>query len=80
MGQLVSFIVGAMFASFEYHLFPYFMMAYTSVFYRITAENPPEGANGTPPKPTTRGSLWNRRYFGEDVYGSHKTTKLDCVR
>ncbi len=32
--SLLAFAVGSFFASFEYELFPYFMMAYTSVLYR----------------------------------------------
>lgn len=37
--SLAAFIVGALFASYEYELFPYFMMAYTSVLYRWCAEH-----------------------------------------
>jgi hypothetical protein len=32
--SLLAFAVGSFFASFEYELFPYFMVAYTSVLYR----------------------------------------------
>jgi len=34
--SLAAYVVGAMFSSTEYQLFPYFMVAYTSVLYRIT--------------------------------------------
>jgi O-antigen ligase len=34
-GSLLAFAVGSFFASFEYQLFPYFMVAYTSVLYRV---------------------------------------------
>jgi O-antigen ligase len=36
--SLAAFMVGALFASFEYQLFPYFMVAYSSVLYRVCAE------------------------------------------
>jgi len=35
--SLSAFVIGALFASFEYQLFPYFMVAYTSVLYRWCA-------------------------------------------
>lgn len=34
--SLAAYVVGAAFSSTEYQLFPYFMVAYTSVLYRIT--------------------------------------------
>jgi O-antigen ligase len=77
--SLVAFAVGAMFASFEYHIFPYFMMAYTSVLYRLVSEQSPQGANETPRKPPTKGNLWNR-YSDEGIYGNDRNTKLDRTR
>jgi O-antigen ligase len=72
--SLVAFAVGAFFASFEYQLFPYFMMAYTSVLYRLASENSPQGANATSRKPTAKGNLW-RRFSKEEIYGNEKITK-----
>ncbi len=46
--SLVAFIVGSFFASYEYELFSYFMMAYTSVLYRWCAQNATELASGKP--------------------------------
>ncbi len=77
--SLVAFSVGSLFASFEYQLFPYFMMAYTSVLYRLASENSPQGANETPRKPTAKRNLW-KRYSGEDIYRNDKTTKLGWTR
>jgi hypothetical protein len=37
--SLLAFAIGSFFASFEYELFPYFMVAYTSVLYRLTVQN-----------------------------------------
>jgi O-antigen ligase len=42
--SLAAFVIGALFASYEYELFPYFMMAYTSVLYRWCAETPAQSA------------------------------------
>ena len=39
--SLAAYVVGAMFSSTEYQLFPYFMVAYTSVLYRITTAPAP---------------------------------------
>jgi putative inorganic carbon (HCO3(-)) transporter len=39
--SLAAYVVGAMFSSTEYQLFPYFMVAYTSVLYRITTASEP---------------------------------------
>jgi O-Antigen ligase len=36
--SLIAFTVGSFFASFEYELFPYFMVGYTSVLYRVCVE------------------------------------------
>lgn len=36
--SLAAFVIGALFASFEYELFPYFMVGYTSVIYRVCTE------------------------------------------
>jgi len=47
---LAAYVVGAAFASTEYELFPYFMVAYTSVLYRLAslpvqeAESPRSGS------------------------------------
>jgi len=77
--SLTAFVVGALFASFEYHLFPYFMVAYTSVLYRLASENKPRGADETSRNPTARGNLW-KSYSGEDLYGNDKATKLEWTR
>ena len=48
--SLAAYVVGAAFASTEYELFPYFMVAYTSVLYRLAslpvqeAESPRSGS------------------------------------
>jgi hypothetical protein len=44
---LAAYIVGAAFASTEYQLFPYFMVAYTSVLYRLASPTIQE-AEGLP--------------------------------
>jgi O-antigen ligase len=44
---LAAYVVGAAFASTEYQLFPYFMVAYTSVLYRL-ASQPIQKAQGVP--------------------------------
>jgi putative inorganic carbon (hco3(-)) transporter len=44
---LAAYVVGAAFASTEYELFPYFMVAYTSVLYRL-ASKPIQEAEGRP--------------------------------
>jgi O-antigen ligase len=43
--SLAAYVVGAAFASTEYQLFPYFMVAYTSVLYRL-ASQPIQEAEG----------------------------------
>lgn len=75
--SLIAFAVGAVFASFEYQLFPYFMMAYTSVLYRLASEASPQSAKLQ--EPATQSSLW-RRYSDEDIYGHDKVRKLDRTR
>ena len=40
--SMAAFVMGALFASYEYELFPYFMMAYTSVLYRWCTEQSTE--------------------------------------
>jgi hypothetical protein len=37
--SLVGFVVGAFFASVEYHFFSYFLVAYTTAFHAIAAKN-----------------------------------------
>jgi O-antigen ligase len=50
--SMAAFVVGAFFASYEYELFSYFMMAYTSVLYRFCAENSAQvGVIEKPPVP-----------------------------
>jgi len=78
--SLIAFAVGALFASFEYQLFPYFMMAYTSVLYRLVSTgSSSQSAQGEPRKLTTRGDVW-RRYSGEDIYGNDRDKTLDRTR
>jgi O-antigen ligase len=72
--SLAAFTVGAMFASFEYHLFPYFMVAYTSVLYRLTCEDTLPDAEKRTEKASARNSAW-KRYSGESIYGNNKATK-----
>ncbi len=72
--SLVAFAVGAVFASFEYQLFPYFMMAYTSVLYRLALENALPGATEASRKPAAKNILW-RKYSGEDIYGNEKAKR-----
>jgi hypothetical protein len=75
--SLAAFLVGALFASFEYHLFPYFMVAYTSVLYRVASEASPQPADDTPPKSSARTQLW-KRYPGEYRYGNK--SKIEATR
>ena len=60
--SLLAFGVGSFFASFEYELFPYFMVAYTSVLYRWCKQNT-EGISGAaaPPKEYSLHRLPERR-------------------
>ncbi|MFZ0418148.1 MAG: O-antigen ligase family protein [Candidatus Sulfotelmatobacter sp.] len=76
--SLIAFAVGSLFASFEYQLFPYFMMAYTSVLYRLASENSLPGAIVTPQKAAEKNRLW-RKYSGEDVYRDSRA-KRDRTR
>lgn len=46
--SLAAYLVGAAFASTEYTLFPYFMVAYTTALYRIASE-PIQTASGSRP-------------------------------
>jgi len=77
--SLSAFVVGALFASFEYQLFPYFMVAYTSVLYRLASENTPQGPDETSRNPTASRNLW-KRYSAQDLYGNDKATKLEWTR
>ena len=78
--SLIAFAVGSLFASFEYQLFPYFMMAYTSVLYRLASTgSSPQSAKEEPAKFTTRGDVW-KRYSGEDIYGNDRDKTLDRTR
>jgi O-antigen ligase len=79
LASLIAFAVGAVFASFEYQLFPYFMMAYTSVLYRLASEGSPQRADATLKEPAAEGNPW-RKYSCEDIYGHDKITKLDRTR
>jgi O-antigen ligase len=76
---LSAFSVGALFASFEYHLFPYFMVAYTSVLYRVASRMSSTPTEPTPRKSTIQGSFW-RRYSGEPSYGRTAIASLDRTR
>jgi O-antigen ligase len=60
---LVGFGVGALFASVEYHFFPYFLVAYTSALYAIAAKHTSQAqsSQGTTPK-----RRLNNRIRGED--------------
>ena len=40
---MISLLVGSLFSSIEYQFFPYMLMAYTAVLYRITREQEPRG-------------------------------------
>jgi O-antigen ligase len=77
--SLIAFAVGSLFASFEYQLFPYFMVAYTSVMYRLASENSLQSTNETPRKPTAKGNSW-KRLSGADSYGKDRTKTLDWSR
>jgi O-antigen ligase len=63
--SLMAFAVGSFFASFEYQLFPYFMVAYTSVLYGVCANLSvglrPEDAS--PTRPPTQRLYWQRRLW-----------------
>lgn len=61
---LASYLTGAMFASTAYELFPYFMIAYTVVLYRLTCVDPDMSLQSEA-EPAERslssGSRWARR-------------------
>lgn len=59
--SLAAFVVGAVFASFEYELFPYFMVAYTSVLYRVCAAAKASSTEGLA-APSLRGQTAPRLY------------------
>jgi O-antigen ligase len=77
--SLIAFAVGAAFASFEYQLFPYFMMAYTSVLYRLASEEVRPGTNEALEQPAAKRNLW-RRYSGEGIHGRDKTSHAHWSR
>jgi O-antigen ligase len=77
--SLAAFLVGALFASFEYHLFPYFMVAYTSVLYRLASRGSPKGANDAPLTSTSRMSFF-KRYSGDYAYANSRTKKFQPTR
>jgi O-antigen ligase len=77
--SLIAYAIGSLFASFEYQLFPYFMMSYTSVMYRLASQNSLQRTNETPRRPTTRSNSW-RRLSGADSYGKDRTKTLDWSR
>ena len=76
--NLIAFAVGSFFASFEYQLFPYFMMAYTSVLYRLASEHALAAASEAPREPVAKRNLW-KKYSGEDIYANEKA-KRDWIR
>lgn len=58
---LASYLTGAMFASTAYELFPYFMIGYTAVLYRLTCVAPDPGFQSDAEAtklPLSRGSGW----------------------
>jgi O-antigen ligase len=65
--SLAAFMIGAMFASYEYELFPYFMVAYASVFYRWCVEASADGAQPEEVKP--------KRLHWQRVYGTKEAWK-----
>jgi O-antigen ligase len=71
--SLAAFMVGALFASFEYHLFPYFMVAYTSVLYRLTSESVQNSQPGQ--QQISARDRVRKRYMGESTYANDKITK-----
>jgi len=51
MASLAAYLVGAFFADTAYQLFPYYLVAYTSVAYRIASQPDPNGpANSEKPR------------------------------
>jgi putative inorganic carbon (HCO3(-)) transporter len=77
--SLIAFAVGAIFASFEYQLFPYFMMAYTSVLYRLASQTWSQTANEALGGPAAKSKLWTR-HSEEEIYGRDKVTKPSWTR
>ena len=61
---LAAYVVGAAFASTEYELFPYFMVAYTSVLYRL-ASQPIQEAEG--PRPGSQRDQTGRRELRDEA-------------
>ncbi len=60
---LASYLTGAMFASTAYELFPYFMIGYTVVLYRLTCVAPDASFQSHPeatPLPVSSGPGWAR--------------------
>jgi hypothetical protein len=56
---MVAYVAGAMFASTEYNLFPYFMVGYTAALYHIASIPPKTG------EPEQNGANGARRKFGD---------------
>jgi O-antigen ligase len=77
--SLIAYAIGSLFASFEYQLFPYFMMAYTSVIYRLASEDSLQRTNDTPRRFTGQRNSW-KRLSGADNYGKDRTKTLDWSR
>jgi O-antigen ligase len=77
--SLAAFMVGALFASFEYHLFPYYMVAYSSVLYRLARERSEQGTGEIVQEPV-KGNIFWKRYSGEYVYAEDRTTAIDRTR
>ncbi len=59
--SLLAFAIGSFFASFEYELFPYFMVAYTSVLYRWCVQASAGIAGEVAPKRFAVSRLYERR-------------------
>jgi len=64
-----TYVVGAMFSGTEYELFPYFMVAYTSVLFRLATASAPVRESRQPLEPKWREKaydapkpelVWNR--------------------
>ena len=59
--SLLAFAIGSFFASFEYELFPYFMVAYSSVLYRWCSQASEGTAAEVAPKRLSVSRLYERR-------------------
>jgi len=59
--SLAAYVVGAMFSSTEYELFPYFMVAYTSVLFRLASASAPVGESKQPLEPKWREKAYDAR-------------------